>query len=214
MSKEKIILVGGGGHCKSVIDVIEAQGKFDIAGIIDVKEKVGQTILGYKIIGSDEDIVTIATNYKNFHISLGFIKSNTLRVKIYNDLKALKVNLPVIVSPTATVSKYATIGDGTIVMHQVVVNAGANIGENCIINTRAIIEHEVILEGNCHISTGAIVNGNCTIFKNCFIGSNSVLNNNIQIASKCLIGAGAVINRNIDTEGVTVVGNPGRILKK
>ncbi len=179
-----------------------------------MKEKVGQSVLGYKIIGSDEDLATIAKDYKNFHISLGFIKSNTLRVKIFNDLKALKVNLPVITSPTATVSKHSTISEGTIVMHHVVINAEVKVGHNCIINTGAIIEHEVIIEDNCHISTSAVVNGNCKVSPNCFVGSNSVLVNDINIADNCIIGAGAVVHKSINEKSSTVVGNPARSIKK
>lgn len=199
MSKEKIILIGGGGHCKSVIDVIEAENKFVISGIIDVKEKLGQSILGYKIIGDDSDLKDLAKHYENFHISLGFIKSNTLRTKIYNELKTLKVNLPVIVSPNAVVSKYSAVGEGTIIMHNVVINAGATIGVNCIINTAAVIEHDTSIANNCHISTASIVNADCKIGENCFISSKVCVNRGLEIGNNVIVGSGSVVTKNIES---------------
>lgn len=202
MSKEKIILVGGGGHCKSVIDVIEAEGKFEIAGIVDIKEKVGQTILGYKIIGDDNDLKTITKEYNNFHISLGFIKSNALRLKIYNELKALSINFPVIISPTATVSKHSIVNEGTIVMHQAVVNAGAIIGVNCIINTAAVIEHDSGIGNQCHISTASIVNADCKIGENCFISSKVCVNRGLEIGNNVIVGSGSVVTKNIESNSL------------
>jgi FlaA1/EpsC-like NDP-sugar epimerase len=94
--KEKIILVGGGGHCKSCIDVIEQEGAYQIAGVVDVPEKLHQKILGYEIIATDDDLPRLAEEYENFLITLGQIKSPEKRAK-----------LPIIVSPLAYVSKHA-----------------------------------------------------------------------------------------------------------
>ncbi len=157
--KEKIILIGGGGHCKSCIDVIEQEGKFDIAGIVDVPEKVHEKTLGYEIIATDDDLPDLAKEYRFFLITLGQIKDPEKRIKIFTILKNMKVYLPTIVSPMAYVSLHAGIEEGTIVMHNVLINAGASIGRNCIINSKALIEHDACIQNHCHISTGAIVNG-------------------------------------------------------
>lgn len=209
MTKEKIILIGGGGHCKSVIDVIETENKFEIAGIIDVKEKIGQKILDYKIIACDDDLPELSKKYKNFIITVGQIKSPTIRIKIYEKLKNLNINLPVIISPFSHVSKHSDIGEGTVIMHNVIVNAGAKIGKNCIINNTALIEHDAIIGDNCHISTNAKINGDCTVEKNTFFGSGAILSNGITIAENNIIAAGAVIYRNTKPNG-TYIGNPAR----
>ena len=150
--KEKIILIGGGGHCKSCIDVIEQEGKYRIAGIVDVSEKLHQKVLGYEIIATDDDLPRLVNEYENFLITLGQIKSPEKRIRIFQTLKDLGAKLPVIISPLAYVSKHAEIGDGTIIMHHSLINAGAKIGSNCIINSKALIEHDAIIEDHCHIA--------------------------------------------------------------
>ena len=85
--KEKIILIGGGGHCKSCIDVIEQEGRFQIAGIVDLPEKMHQKILGYEIIAIDDDLPRLAGKYENFLITMGQIKSPEKRIRIFQTLK-------------------------------------------------------------------------------------------------------------------------------
>lgn len=170
---EEIILVGGGGHCKSVIDVIEQQAKYQIIGIIDKKELIGTEVLGYKIIGSDEDLPSLKKQFSYALITVGQIKSNTVRVKLFETLKKLGFNMPAIISPLAYVSRHASVDEGTVVMHGAIVNPHAKIGKNCIINTKALIEHDTVVEDNCHISTGAIINGGVVVKANTFFGSNT-----------------------------------------
>ena len=187
----KIILIGGGGHCKSVIDVIEEENKFTIAGIIDKKELIGSKVFDYEVIACDDDLEELHKTYKYAIVTLGQIKSNDLRVKLFNTLKKIGYKFPIIISPLSYVSKYAKIKDGTIIMHQALVNANAKIGENCIINTKALIEHDVIIEDNCHISTGAIINGGVIVKENTFIGSNATSKEYIEINN--FVKAGSLV---------------------
>ncbi len=190
---QDILIIGGGGHCKSVIDVIESTGKYKIYGIIDIKEKVGQKVLGYEIIGTEEDLEKYRNDVELAFIAIGFINSVELRIKIYNKLKQLNFKLPVIISPLAYVSKHSFIEEGTVVMHYAVINAGAKIGKNCIINTKALIEHDAIIEDFCHISTGAIINGGVIVGKFSFIGSNATTKQYIKIIENSFIKAGTVV---------------------
>ena len=169
----EILLIGGGGHCKSVIDVIEQEGKYKIAGIIDKKELLGQEILGYKIIGCDDDLEELFLKYKYAFVTVGQIKSNTLRVKLFNILKNIGYELPILISPLAYVSKHAKVEEGTVVHHFALINADANIRANCIINTKALIEHDTTIEEHCHISTDTVINGGVVVKANSFVGSNA-----------------------------------------
>ena len=187
----EILLIGGGGHCKSCIDVIEQENRYKIAGIIDKKELVGQEILGYKVIGCDEDLPKLFKKYQNAIITVGQIKSNDLRMRLFNTLKDIGYKLPVIKSPLAYVSKYSSIGEGTIIMHQALINTNTKIGKNCIINTKALIEHDCIVEDNCHISTSAVINGGVIVKKNTFVGSNSTIKEYIKISG--FIKAGSLV---------------------
>lgn len=191
--KEKLLLIGGGGHCRSVIDVIEQENRFEIAGIIDKKELMGQEVLGYKIIGCDEDLEVLRAQYAYALISVGQIKTPKIRMALFEQLKNLDYELPSIISPLAYVSKHAKVDEGSIVMHHALINANASVGKNCIINSKALIEHDAIIEDYCHISTGAIVNGGAIIRKNTFFGSNSMARESIEISEKSIIGGGVTL---------------------
>jgi len=189
--KPEIILIGGGGHCKSVIDVIEQEDKYTIAGIIDKKELLGQEVLGYKIIGCDDDLPNLFKQYKNALVTIGHIKSNALRVKIFNILKNIGYNIPVIISPLAYVSKHTFIDEGTVVMHQALINANTKVGKNCIINSKALVEHDVIIEDYCHISTASIINGGVRVKEHSFFGSNATSKEYVEMSG--FIKAGSVV---------------------
>ena len=207
---KSLILIGGGGHCKSVIEVAESAG-YEIKGILDMPDEVGKEVLpGHKVIGTDDEIPQYVEEC-DFVITVGFIKNPALRIKLYNKVKAAGGRLATIIASTAHVSKYAELGEGTVIMHHAFVNAGAKIGDNCIINTFVNIEHDAEVGNQCHISTGTMVNGECKIGENCFIGSQSVCANCIEIASDIIVGAGSVVRKSICVKGI-YAGNPA-ILK-
>ena len=189
----KIILIGAGGHCKSVIDVIEQQAQFKIAGIIDKPELLGSKILGYQVIGNDFDLQNLAKKYHYALITVGQIKSASSRVKLFELAKKSGFILPYIVSPGAYVSRHSKIGNGTIVMNKAVINANTFVGENCIINSKALIEHDCIIGNHCHISTNATINGEVKIESKCFIGSNVTTKNKIIIKKNSFIKAGSLV---------------------
>ena len=170
---KSIILVGGGGHCHSVIDVIEQHGIYQIAGIVDVKENLGGYVLGYPIIACDEQLSNLFDTCKNALITIGHIKTNSLRLKLYKQLKSIGYILPVIISPLAYVSQHAEIDEGTVVMHHALINAKAKVGKNCIINTKALVEHDVTIEDHCHVATASVINGGVKVKENTFVGSNA-----------------------------------------
>jgi len=189
--KEKIVLIGGGGHCHSVIDVIELTNKYEIIGIVDTKENIGKQVLDYKVIACDDDLETIFQTCKNAVITVGQIKSNQIRVKLFEKLTKIGFNLPIIISPLAYVSKHSSIDEGTIIMHHVFINANVKIGKNCIINSKALIEHDVAVEDNCHISTASVLNGGVIVKENTFFGSNATSKQNIEIDG--FIKAGSLV---------------------
>jgi sugar O-acyltransferase (sialic acid O-acetyltransferase NeuD family) len=207
--KKEIILIGGGGHCRSVIEVIESEGEFSVAGIVDVPEKIGHDILGYKITATDRDIPDLLKKYKYFIITVGQIKSSVSRKKIFDNLIFEGALLPVIKASTAYLSQHAAVSDGTMLMHNSFVNAGVTIGKNCIINTGCTIEHDARIGDHCHLSTGSFINGECMIGDAVFIGSTAIVNQGIKLASGVIIGSGAVVIHDIHESG-TYAGNPAK----
>ena len=189
--KPKLILIGGGGHCKSCIDVIEQENKFIIAGIVDVNTSISD-LLGYPLLGHDEDLAMLKLSYDYALITTGQIKTPAIRIRLLDYAKSLGFKLPVIISPRAYVSKHAKIGHGTIVMHDALINAGALVGDNCIINTKSLIEHDAVIENNCHISTGAVINGGVIVKQGSFVGSNAVTKESVKTNEKDFIKAGSL----------------------
>lgn len=186
-----LYLIGGGGHCRSCIDAIELEGKFRIKGIFDMQENVGKSVLGYPIVASDAEIEKFVSENSYFLITIGQIKTSEARVKFYNQLKKLNAKLATVISPRAYVSKYARIGEGTVVLHDVLVNSNVEVGENCILNTKCLLEHDVKVGSHCHISTASVVNGGCNVEANCFVGSNAVLRQGSTVPEGTLIQAGS-----------------------
>ena len=206
-----LILIGGGGHCKSVIEAAESAG-YSILGILDMPEDVGNEVLpGYKVIGTDDDIPTYV-DQAEFVITVGFIMNPIIRIKIFNKVKEAGGKLATVVASTALVSKYAT-GEGTVVLHHAFVNASAKVGKNVIINTFVNIEHDAEIGDQCHISTGAMINGECKIGERVFVGSQSVLANCITVGEDIIIGAGSVVRKSISKKGI-YAGNPAIIKVK
>jgi len=196
MSKPDIILIGAGGHAHSCIDVIEQQGQYRIAGLVGMPKEMHDKHLGYDVIATDEDLPQLVKEYGYALISLGQILSPASRIRLYQQGVKLGFQLPVIIAPTAYVSRHATLGAGTIVMHGAIVNAGVRVGDNCIINNRSLLEHDATVEDHCHISTGAILNGGVTIGEGSFIGSGTVLKEGVTIGKDCVIGMGLSVRRN------------------
>lgn len=189
----EIVLVGGGGHCRACIDVLELHGGFRIAGIIDVAAKLHDRVLGYEVIGTDDDLPKLCHEYENFLVTVGQIKSPMVRKSIFLRLKSLGASLPVIVSPLAHVSAHSQIGEGSMVMHQALINAGAVVGCNCIINSRALVEHDVILADHCHIATAAVLNGGVKVGEGTFVGSGTVVKEGVAIGEAVVVGCNATI---------------------
>ena len=202
-----LLLVGGGGHARACLDVIETEGNFEIQGIV---ERIGgeqAPVLGYPVIGSDADLAALLSATPSVLITVGQVKSPDARVALYELLLRLGAEFPCIVSPTSYVSKHSTIGEGTIVMHRAIINATASVGSNCIINSQALVEHEAVIGDHCHISTGAKVNGDVNIGSGAFIGIGAILREGVLIGANCVVGAGAIVLHDLP-EKTQYVGMP------
>ena len=185
---------------------------YTIIGILDKPETVGQQVLNYKIIGTD-DYIPNYVDKAEFLITVGQIKSSAIRMKLAELIKKAGGKFATVIASDAYVSKYAEIGEGTVVMHKAVVNADAIIGRQCIINTMADIEHDTRIGDFCHISTAAVVNGKVNVGNNVFIGSHTVVHNCKSITDNIVVAAGSVVSRNLDNSGI-YAGNPARFFGK
>ncbi len=211
---EDIILIGGGGHCKSVIDSISKSKEYNIIGILDLHDKVGDEILGIKVIGTDDKLeYYYKSGIKNAFLTVGSIGDTRLRRKLYSMTLNIGYSFPNVIDNTAIVSDKVKIGHGNFIGKGVIINASTKIENNCIINTGAIIEHDCHIESFCHIAPGTTISGNVVIGENTHIGANSTIIQNIEIGRDSVIGAGSVVIRNIGNN-IKAYGNPCKEVKK
>jgi sugar O-acyltransferase (sialic acid O-acetyltransferase NeuD family) len=214
MMNKKILLLGGGGHCKSVLDSLLPSELYAEISIIDKLENIGKTILNIPIIGCDDDLPRLhQQGYTHAFITLGSVGNPAARIKLFSKIECLGFEIPNIVDQTAIVSKHTILGIGVFIGKNVVINTGSSVGKGAIINTSATIEHDCIIEDYVHIAPGAVLNGEVHIGCNTHIGANSVVKQQLRIGSKAIIGMGSVVLHDIG-DNVLCYGNPCKEVKK
>jgi acetyltransferase EpsM len=197
--ENKVTLYGASGHCKVIVDILNLQN-IPIEQIVDDNPKVAD-LVNIPVVLSKE-----FTKRDNLIIAIG---NNLVRKRLSQKNKATYFKL---IHPQTTISPFAIIGNGTVVMAGVAINSSSTIGIHCIINTRALIEHDCSIGNFVHISPMATLAGNVTVGEGTQIGIGATIIQGIKIGKWCMIGAGAVIIRDVPDYAV-VVGNPGRIIK-
>ena len=197
-----LLLIGGGGHCRSCIDVIETGGAFGVSGVVLPPGSRATEVLGYPVLGTDDDLQELISRLGNALVAIGQVKSPEPRVRAWESLVAYGATIPTVVSPLAHVSRHADVGVGTIVMHRGVVNARGIVGRNCIINSFALVEHDVVVGDHCHVATGAILNGGVHVGDGSFVGSGAVVREGVRIGQRVVIGAGQVVLRDVPSDMV------------
>lgn len=198
---KNIAIIGGGGHAKILIDLINEIGNYKIIGIFD--DYKTEKVLNYLIIGRICDIKKV----KEVDCYVIGIGNDNFRKKIYDDYPDL--NWETLIHPKSFVSKMSTIGSGTVVCAGAIIQPDVHIGKQCIINTNSSVDHECLIGNFCSISPGSVICGQVKIGENCFIGANSTIIQCLNIGNNCIIGAGSVIIKNIGNNK-KVVGNPSR----
>ncbi|XCP85367.1 acetyltransferase [Roseburia hominis] len=207
---DKIVILGYGGHGKSVADSIIRQGKYEIAGYTDNEDKQQDNIT---YLGSDNKLEEIfASGVANAVLGIGFLGKSLIRDRIYEKAKNIGFLFPAIIDSTASVAIDAIINEGAFVGKRAVVNANATVGKMCIINTGAIIEHDNRIGSFSHIAVGATICGEVTIGDHCLVGANSTVIQGIQIGNNATVGAGSVVLNNIN-DFEKVVGVPAKLVR-
>ena len=185
-----LLLIGCGGHARSLIDLIESAAEWHIHGLVGLSQQVTDTVLGYPVIGSDADLPKLRKNCSTALLAVGQLTSPATRQHLARVLKELEFTFPVLISPYAVVSRHAQLGPGTTVGHGAVVNAGATVGSHCIINSLSLVEHDVHIGDFCHVSTGVLLNGGVSVGSSSFIGSGTMIREGLCLPPHTVIGAG------------------------
>ncbi len=192
---ENLLLLGGGGHCRSCIEVIESTGQWRIIGIVDPNLPPGSMLYGYPVLGGDDHLAQWRDRASYALVTVGQIHTAQVRQRLFAWLTENGFSAATVISSRAYVSPRARIGAGTIVLHDALINAGSIVGENCIVNTKALIEHDCRVGAHCHIATGARVNGTVRIGAGSFIGSGAIVVNDVVLPENSFIRAGELVRR-------------------
>ena len=187
---KSLLLIGCGGHARSLIDLIESAAVWQIHGLVGLPYQVGSSVLGYPVIGSDSDLPALFEECSTAVLAIGQISDPGPRERLAAQLELLGFQFPVLISPHAAVSRHAHLGPGTTLAHGVIVNAGAVVGDHCILNSSSLIEHDVQIGNHCHISTGVLVNGGASIGSGSFIGSGVMIREGLNLPPLTVVSAG------------------------
>ena len=160
---DPLLLIGCGGHARALIDVVESSGCWHVLGLVGLPEQVGEKVLGYPVVGCDQDLPSLRQHCGHALLAVGQIGLPSHREHLVLELARLSFAMPAVISGRAHVSRHAQLGSGISVGHGVVVNSGASVGDYCILNSNALIEHDAVIGDFCHVSTGALVNGGVVV---------------------------------------------------
>lgn len=211
---KRILLIGGGGHCKSVLDSLLELNEYAEIGIVDKKENLGMSVMGVPVVGCDDDLPALFRDgYRYAVVTIGSIGNPTLRIKLFNLLSEVGYEIPVIIDDSAKVSKHTIIEQGVFIGKQSIVNAGALIQKGAIINSGSIVEHDCQIGTFSHIAPGAVLGGEVVVGEHSHVGSNATVKQQIHIGSNSIIGMGSVVLQNIDSNTMAY-GNPCREVNK
>ena len=211
---QNIVIIGSSGHAKVVIDIVEKEGKYRIAGLIDADPSAGEKIPDYRFLGKEEDLpeivkklkidaglVTIGDNYTRYHV-VQKIK------RIYPDLHYIST-----IHPAASVAKDVTIGEGTVIMAGAVVNSSSRIGRFCILNTNSSLDHDSVMGDYSSLAPNAVTGGEVRIGDFSAVSIGATVLHQIEIGEHAVIGAGSTVTKNIGSYCVAV-GTPARVIRK
>jgi UDP-perosamine 4-acetyltransferase len=195
---KKLVLVGGGGHAKVIIDALRGSKKFTVIGLVDIAMAKGDDLLGVKVLGSDDELpLLFKEGVRHAFIGVGSIGDCATRKKIDINLRRIGFEIPVIVHPKAIIASDAVLGDGTFVAAAAVINPGVRTGRNVIINTSSSVDHDCILGDFVHIAPGVTLSGGVKVGDDTHVGTGAKIIQCLNIGKRCMIGAGATVRHDM-----------------
>ncbi len=203
-----LIIYGGGGHAKSLIDLIRAEGKFRVAGIVDDGLPTGSLVLDVPVLGGGQSLSEIRRRGVGLAVNaVGGIGNIAPRLQVYEKLKLAGFRCPIVVHPRGLIEPTAWLGEGCQVFFNAYVGSDAKVGFGCIINTGSILSHDCTLGDFVNISPGAILAGAVTVKERALIGMGVTVNLNVVIGEGARVGNSAVIKADVPPNGVVRAGS-------
>jgi sugar O-acyltransferase (sialic acid O-acetyltransferase NeuD family) len=203
---DEVVLAGCGGHGRVVLDTLLASGE-RVAGLFDLRLRVGQMIFGVEAKGGDEQLRQLQPNRVRIAIGVGANPSLDARIRLYHELTARGFSFCPVRHPSALIGAECEVAPSAQIMAASVLQNRVRVGENAVINTRASIDHDCVIGSHSFIAPGAVLSGGVRLGEAVFIGAGAVLVPGIEIGRNAVIGAGAVVIDNV-AEGWVVARNP------
>lgn len=192
--KRRLVFVGGGGHARVLMELINMAGCFEVEAVLDPKLAPGTLVSGARVAGGDGLLSEIfSRGVRNACVAFGSVKDNSRRASSFRMLREAGFSMPPLIHPKAIASESAGIGEGAQVMAAAVVQAGSTVGENAIVNTGAIVEHDCSIGAHAHISPGAVVCGGCELGEGAFVGAGATVIQGVRVGERAVVAAGAVV---------------------
>lgn len=209
-SSNSIILMGGGGHAKVLIDLIRTDGEYQIAGILDPKLNVGDSVKGVPVLGGDHELDRFETEgVQNVAIAVGSVKTNSLRKKLFDQCLAADWNMPALVHQRAVIASDVTLSAGVQIMAGAIIQTDTTLGAGTVVNTGAQVDHDCEIGAHVFLAPGVILSGGVTIGDGAFIGAGAVVIQGVKIGNNAVVAAGAVVVRDVEDEAL-VKGVPAK----
>jgi len=210
---KKLLLLGAGGHFRSVLDSVKLDD-FDNISLIDTPNRLGHVTHGLAVVGTDDDLPFLYNEgYQYAFITIGSDGRTVRRAALYEKLQKIGFTVPAIIDRTAIVSSEAVVMEGAFVGKGCILNSGVQVGECCIVNTGSIIEHDSVIRDFAHIAPGCCLAGGVYVGKNTHIGMASCILQTITVGSDSIIGAGSIVTRDIPS-GVVAFGTPCKVRQR
>lgn len=185
-----LLIIGSGGHGKSVLDCALSTNRYDEV-VFASNEERPVPVPGFKIL--DERELSYSYIRGHFNAVIVAIGDNAVRLRKTERLLAEGIPMPPLVHDAAYVSPLARLGAGTVVLASAVVNAFASVGMACVVNSSAVVEHDCVLENGVHLSPGAIIAGGCVIGRETWICSASGVADHVSMAPLCTLAGGSYL---------------------
>ncbi len=207
--KPRLVVVGGGGHARVILDILIGAGDYEIVGFtgIAADERTLQ-MFDRPWLGTDEVLTELYEGgVRHAFVAIG---GNRVRRRVSGQLGFTLVNA---ISRHAVISRYATLGTGIAVMAGAVINAGTGIADGAIINTNSSVDHDCVVGAYAHVAPGTAIAGGVTIGEEVLIGVGARIIPGITIGDRTTVGAGAVVTGNLPAD-VVATGVPAIVKKK
>ncbi len=209
----KLLLLGGGGHCKSIIDSLSGCNTYAGIGIVEKSGIEHAPILGVPVVGTDEDLEKLKREgYTDAFVSLGSIGNTSNRRELFGMISSLGFDIPNIIDKSAVVSCNSTLGRGLFIGKHAVVNAGSVLGDGSIINSSATVEHDCVIGAFAHVSPGVVLCGNVTIGEDAHIGAGSIIRQQVNVGNNAMVGMGSIVLHDVP-DNTLAYGSPCQVVR-